>query len=274
MYYVYILKCADDTLYTGYTNDLVKRLATHNAGKGAKYTARRLPVELVYRESYDDKNAAMSREWHIKHDMTREEKMKLIKDRSRSMIDLTDILELYNSDRGDEMTPEMAKRSWEQSQEAIRRTVEINNSYHSPEDLVKLMSELTGEEIDPTFRLFPPFYTDFGRNIHIGKHVFINSCCQFQDQGGIYIGDNVFIGHRVVLATIDHDLDPDDRHNHFAPIRICDKVWIGAGVIITKGVTVGEGSVVAAGAVVTKDVPPFTVVGGVPAKAIKTIERK
>ena len=78
MYYIYILKCCDNTLYTGYTNDLDKRLATHNAGKGAKYTARRLPVELVYSESFDNKNDAMSREWHIKHDMTREEKIALI----------------------------------------------------------------------------------------------------------------------------------------------------------------------------------------------------
>jgi len=78
MYYIYILKCCDNTLYTGYTNDLDKRLATHNAGKGAKYTARRLPVELVYSESFDNKNDAMSREWHIKHDMTHEEKIALI----------------------------------------------------------------------------------------------------------------------------------------------------------------------------------------------------
>ena len=78
MYYIYILKCCDNTLYTGYTNDLDKRLVTHNAGKGAKYTARRLPVELVYSESFDNQNDAMSREWHIKHDMTREEKIALI----------------------------------------------------------------------------------------------------------------------------------------------------------------------------------------------------
>ena len=78
MHYIYILKCCDNTLYTGYTNDLDKRLATHNAGKGAKYTARRRPVELVYSESFDNKNDAMSREWHIKHDMTREEKIALI----------------------------------------------------------------------------------------------------------------------------------------------------------------------------------------------------
>ena len=120
--------------------------------------------------------------------------------------------------------------------------------------------------------LFPPFYTDFGRNIHIGKNVFINSGCSFQDQGGIYIGDNTLIGHRVVLATLDHDLNPYDRHLLCAPIHIGNRVWIGAGAIITRGVTIGDGAVIAAGAVVTKDVEENTIVGGVPAKFIKKIE--
>ena len=78
-FYVYILECADKTLYTGYTNDLEKRLKAHNEGKGAKYTKNRLPVKLVYHEEFDDKKEAMSREWHIKHRLTREEKIKLIK---------------------------------------------------------------------------------------------------------------------------------------------------------------------------------------------------
>ncbi len=188
------------------------------------------------------------------------------------MISVEEILEYLNSDRIVEMTEEMHACSLQQSQNAIRQTMELNTKYHTPEEIVRIMSELTGEELDESFMLFPPFYTDFGRNIHIGKHVFINSCCNFQDQGGIYIGDHVLIGHRVVLATIDHDLDPFDRSNHCAPIRIGNRVWIGAGAIITKGVTVSDGAVIAAGAVVTKDVPANTVVGGVPAKVIKKIE--
>lgn len=78
-YFVYILECADNTLYTGYTNDIDRRLQAHNSGRGAKYTKTRLPVRLAYYESFDSKQEAMSREWHIKHDMTREEKLKLIK---------------------------------------------------------------------------------------------------------------------------------------------------------------------------------------------------
>lgn len=76
--YVYILECSDKTLYTGYTNDIKKRVETHNAGKGAKYTKVRLPVKLMYFEEFDDKESAMKREWYIKHKMKRSDKMKLI----------------------------------------------------------------------------------------------------------------------------------------------------------------------------------------------------
>ena len=94
------------------------------------------------------------------------------------------------------------------AQNAIRITHEINNQYHTEEELVALMSELTGREIDSSFGLFPPFNTDCGKNIHIGKNVFINSGCKFQDQGGIYIGDGALIGHNVTMATINHDEKP------------------------------------------------------------------
>ena len=157
-------------------------------------------------------------------------------------------------------------------QEAIRLGMELNNQYHTPEEIREIMGRLTGKELDPTFRLFPPFYTDFGKNITIGRDVFINSGCHFQDQGGIEIGDGALIGHNVVLATINHDLDPAmNRKNHYAPIKIGAHVWIGSNATVLSGVSIGEWSVVAAGAVVTKDVPPMTVVGGVPARIIKKI---
>ncbi len=78
MNYTYILRCGDGTLYTGWTNDLEKRLAAHNAGKGGKYTRSRLPVELIYREEHETKEEAMRREWQIKQ-LTREQKLALIK---------------------------------------------------------------------------------------------------------------------------------------------------------------------------------------------------
>ena len=159
------------------------------------------------------------------------------------------------------------------AQRARKITCEINNSYRTPEELRDLFSKLIGHKVDEGFGLFPPFYADYGLNIEIGKNVFINSGCCFQDQGGIEIGDDVLIGQQVVLATLNHDLNPNDRANmQPAPIKICDKVWIGAHATILAGVTIGKGAVVAAGAVVTKDVPENTVVGGVPAKIIKTIK--
>jgi len=82
MNFCYILRCGDGSLYTGWTNDLDQRLQTHKAGKGGKYTRSRLPVELVYREEFETKEEAMSREWHLKH-LTRQEKLRLIGDAGR-----------------------------------------------------------------------------------------------------------------------------------------------------------------------------------------------
>ena len=157
-------------------------------------------------------------------------------------------------------------------QEAIRIGMELNTKYHTPEELREIMGRLIGKQVDRSFRMFPPFYTDFGKNITIGKDVFINSGCHFQDQGGIWIGDGTLIGHNVVLATINHALNPEEnRKNHYAPITIGAHVWIGSNATILPGVTLGDWAVVAAGAVVTQDVPPRTVVGGVPAKVLKVI---
>jgi acetyltransferase-like isoleucine patch superfamily enzyme len=128
----------------------------------------------------------------------------------------------------------------EASLNAHRLTTALNGVWREPEEQRALLSEITGEAIDPTVSVFPPFYTDFGRNLHLGKNVFINAGCHFQDQGGIFIDDGALIGHNVIFATIDHDLDPGDRRCRFAPIRLGKNVWIGSGAIITKGVTIGE----------------------------------
>ena len=158
------------------------------------------------------------------------------------------------------------------SQEALRITAELNNAYHTPEELRVIFSRLTGRPTDDTFTLFPPFYTDCGKNIRIGKNVFINCCCHFQDQGGITIGDGTLIGSHVVLATINHGQNPAQRADNLpAPIRIGKNVWIGSQSTILPGVSIGDGSIVAAGAVVTKDVPPNVIVGGVPARVMKQI---
>lgn len=160
-------------------------------------------------------------------------------------------------------------------QEAVRIGMELNTKYHTPEELREIMSKLIGKRVDSSFRMFPPFYTDFGKNITIGKDVFINSGCHFQDQGGIEIGDGTLIGHNVVLATINHDLNPkENRKNHYAPIKIGAHVWIGSNATILLGVTIGDYAVIAAGAVVTRDVPAMTIVGGVPAKVLKVVQEE
>lgn len=160
-------------------------------------------------------------------------------------------------------------------QEAIRIGMELNTKYHTPEELREIMGRLTGRSIDDSFRMFPPFYTDFGKNIAIGKDVFINSGCHFQDQGGIEIGDGALIGHNVVLATVNHDLEPkENRKNHYAPIKIGAHVWIGSNATVLPGVTIGDYAVIGAGAVVTRDVPAMAVAGGVPAKVLKMIQEE
>ena len=159
------------------------------------------------------------------------------------------------------------------AQRAMQYTAQINNKYNTPEELRKLMSELIGQELDKGFGLFPPFYSDCGRNIHIEKNVFINSGCRFQDQGGVYIGENSLIGHNVVIATLNHEMDPYSRADlHPKPIHIGKRVWIGSGSTLLPGVTIGDNSIVGAGSIVTKDVPPKVIVAGNPAKFIKNIE--
>ena len=158
-------------------------------------------------------------------------------------------------------------------QENRRLLYEMNNVWHEDEnEISEIFSKITAKPVGKNLRIETPFYTDFGKNITIGDNVFINAGCKFQDQGGVYIGDETFIGHNVVLATLDHDIDPEKRHMlHSAPIHIGKRVWIGSNVVITKGVTIGDNSVIAAGAVVTKDIPANVVAGGVPARVIKEI---
>ena len=172
------------------------------------------------------------------------------------------------------MSPEHLKMH-SLSQEAIKITMDINTSYHTPDELHALMEKLIGRPIPKPFGLFPPFHTDCGKNIHLGANVFINSDCQFQDQGGIYIGDNSLVGHCTILATLNHGMLPEERGDlHPKPIHIGKSVWIGSGSVVLPGVTIGDNAIIGAGSVVTKDVPANMIAVGNPARVIRSITDK
>ncbi|EOG9652877.1 sugar O-acetyltransferase [Campylobacter upsaliensis] len=148
-----------------------------------------------------------------------------------------------------------------------------NTQMLDKDSLRAVFSEIVGYEVDSSVWIFPPFYTDFGRNIKVGKNFFMNSSCTFMDRGGITIGDDVFIAPKVCLTTINHDFNPYNRKATFTKlIVIKDRVWIGINATICPGVTIGENSIIAAGSVVTKDVSPNVIVGGNPAKILKKLD--
>ncbi|AMR32099.1 acetyltransferase [Mucilaginibacter sp. PAMC 26640] len=147
------------------------------------------------------------------------------------------------------------------------------NAATSNEEVRNKFSGIICSDIDESTVLIAPIYTNFGRFIKLGKDVFINHACSFLDLGSITLEDHVLIGPKVNLITENHPMDPATRRGLVCkPILIKRKAWIGAGATILPGVTVGENAIVAAGAVVSKDVPDNTVVGGVPAKVIKVID--
>ncbi len=161
----------------------------------------------------------------------------------------------------------------EMAQKALKITTELNNKYHAPEEIVEIFSKLTGKSVDKSFRMFPPFYTDCGKNITVGKNVFINSCCKFQDQGGIFIDDGCLIGHNVIITTLNHLMQPSKRHSmQPKPVNIGKNVWIGSNVTIVPGVTIGKNAIIGAGSTVVSDVPENAIAVGCPCKVIKYIQ--
>jgi acetyltransferase-like isoleucine patch superfamily enzyme len=157
---------------------------------------------------------------------------------------------------------------------AMAITAKLNRlTFNDADEVRALFSELIGKKVDESFLLIPPFYTAHGDEILIGRNVFVNQNCTFYDLGGLHIADGVMIGPNVSIITSGHPLEPSQRRavTIGRPIVIERNVWIATGATIIGGVTVGENSVVAAGSVVTKDVPPNTLVAGNPARVIRSI---
>ena len=170
-------------------------------------------------------------------------------------------------------TPESAAMS-ANVKRAMTITATLNRlTFNDAEEVRALFSDLIGKKVDDSFVLIPPFYATGGLDTSVGRNVFVNQNCTFYDLGGLDIADDVMIGPNVSIITASHPLEPSQRHTTTIgnPIAIEKGVWIAAGATIIGGVTVGENSVVAAGAVVTRDVPPNTLVGGNPARVIRSI---
>ena len=154
----------------------------------------------------------------------------------------------------------------------LKLTSELNTGYKTPEEVRNILSKITGNKIDNSVQVLTPFNTDFGANIRLGKDVFINKSCMFVDLGGIELEDKVLIGPDVKILSVNHPLDPKNRRGVILKgVKIKHNAWLGAGVTVCPGVTIGENSVIGAGSIVTKDVPNNTVYAGVPAKFIKNI---
>ena len=186
--------------------------------------------------------------------------------------ELAELLDYLNAGKTLASGSPMFQKMVEVSAETRRLVAEMNAGWREPEEIREFMARITGGNAGPGLRIFPPFFTDFGKNIRLGADVFINSGCCFQDQGGITIGDRALIGHQVVIATINHGMAADERaDNRLAPVKIGANVWIGAHATILPGVTIGDNAIVAAGAVVHRDVAANSIVAGCPAKFVKNI---
>ena len=138
---------------------------------------------------------------------------------------------------------------------------------------VEYLEELFGRKLDDV-RILTPFICDFGNRVKFGKNVFINHSAILSASGGIEFEDGVMSAPGLRIATINHDMNERHSKYTYGKVLVKKNVWLGMNVTICPGVTIGKYAVVAAGAVVTKDVPDYAVVGGVPAKVIKYLDAK
>lgn len=163
---------------------------------------------------------------------------------------------------------------YEDVQRTMQLAAEMNSGYHSEAEVRDYLRKITGRVIDPTVRVFAPLHVNYGPGVSFGHDCFLNFGCTLLALGGITIEDDAFIGPHCVLATEYHPEDPATRHSLLTkPIVVGRNAWLGAGVTVLAGVTIGENAIVAAGSVVTKDVPANMVVAGTPAKVIREIKK-
>ena len=159
-------------------------------------------------------------------------------------------------------------------QRTRRLVAELNSGWHTDDEVRQLLRDITTHPVDDTVRVFAPLYINYGPGVTLGRDCFLNFGCTLLALGGITLGDGVFIGPHCVLATEYHPEDPATRHSLLTrPIVIGRNAWLGANVTVLAGVTIGENAIVAAGSVVTRDVPPDTLVVGSPARPLRPIKQ-
>ena len=257
--YTYILECTDGSLYCGWTNNLEKRLAAHNAGTASKYTRTRRPVKIIYYEEFPTKQEAMSREYHIKR-MARREKLQMIQTQR-------------SNENMEEVRIDLRVQNEHRTNESIRSAqlcYKINHTMPYTDEYNALLKELFGDNLGEGSRLNAPIFVNLAENMKIGKNVVIMNGFQCMSAGGLLIEDGVMISLNCTIATNNHDVY-DRMVITCKPVHIKKNAWLGVNVTVLPGVTIGENAVVGAGAVVTKDVPDNAVVVGNPARIIKTI---
>lgn len=165
-----------------------------------------------------------------------------------------------------------------ESERLHRRGMQLADAYHRAEvtgdpGARELLADLLGT-LGQGAHINPPLFVDYGENIHIGARTFVNYNLTALDVARITIGEDCQIGPNVQLLTPTHPIDPQPRRDKLEaaePIVLEDNVWLGGGVIVCPGVTIGENSVIGAGAVVTKDIPANVVAVGNPARVIRSI---
>ncbi len=173
----------------------------------------------------------------------------------------------------DEGGPTNVRESYfkEAGEEMIRaRTLCAKANATLPDDpsYMKYLEELFDRDLSDV-RILTPFICDFGNRVKFGKGVFINHSAILSASGGIEFEDGVMIAPGVRIATINHDMNNRHTIYTYGKVTIKKNAWLSMNVTVCPGVTIGQYAVVAAGAVVTKDVPDYAVVGGVPAKVIR-----
>lgn len=163
----------------------------------------------------------------------------------------------------------------EEQLQCLDRLYDFNQTRPTQLDRREALLREMFAEIGEGCYIEPPFYANWGgHHIHFGKNIYVNFGCTFVDDTHIYVGDYTEFGPNVVIATAGHPILPELREKglqYNAPVRIGRNCWLGAGVIVVPGVTIGDNVVVGAGSVVTKDVPSGVAAAGNPCKILREV---